>query len=70
MDNWLFDLLALAALLAVLAMPVAVMVIGVLVLINRRRSRAIKDWQVRHGEIKRRLDDVERLRAAQDRAMQ
>ena len=38
------------------------LVIGALVWINRRRARAIKDWVARHGDLKRRLADVEALR--------
>lgn len=56
------DLLTLAGVLALVALPVAVVVIGVLVWINRRRARAIKDWASRHGDLKRRLADVEALR--------
>lgn len=56
------DLLTLAGVLALVALPVAVLVIGALVWINRRRAAAVKDWAWRHGELKRRLADVEALR--------
>jgi hypothetical protein len=59
------DVLTLAGVLALVALPVAVIVIGVLVWINRRRARAIKDWAARHGDLKRRLADVEALRRAE-----
>jgi hypothetical protein len=58
-------LLTLAGVLALVALPVAVIVIGVLVWINRRRARAVKDWAARHGDLKRRLADVEALRRAE-----
>lgn len=63
MADRIVDLLTLAGVLALVALPVAVVVIGVLVWINRRRARAIKDWAARHGELKRRLADVEALRS-------
>ena len=62
MADRIVDLLTLAGVLALVALPVAVLVIGVLVWINRRRARAIKDWASRHGDLKRRLADVEALR--------
>lgn len=62
MADRIVDLLTLAGVLALVALPVAVIVIGALVWINRRRARAIKDWVARHGELKRRLADVEALR--------
>ena len=62
MADQIVDLLTLAGVLALVALPVAVLVIGVLVWINRRRARAIKDWAGRHGDLKRRLADVEALR--------
>lgn len=62
MADRIVDLLTLAGVLALVALPVAVVVIGVLVWINRRRARAIKDWASRHGDLKRRLADVEALR--------
>ena len=62
MADRIVDLLTLAGVLALVALPVAVLVIGVLVWINRRRARAIKDWAARHGDLKRRLADVEALR--------
>ncbi len=62
MAERIVDLLTLAGVLALVALPVAVLVIGVLVWINRRRARAIKDWAARHGDLKRRLADVEALR--------
>ena len=58
----LVDLLVVAGVLAMVALPVAVLVIGVLVSINRRRSHAVKVWMARHGDLKRRLADVEALR--------
>ena len=65
MADRIVDLLTLAGVLALVALPVAVVVIGVLVWINRRRARAIKDWAARHGDLKRRLADVEALRRAE-----
>lgn len=62
MADRIVDLLTLAGVLALVALPVAVIVIGVLVWINRRRARAIKDWAARHGDLKRRLADVEAIR--------
>ena len=58
----LVDLLVVAGVLAMVALPVAVLVIGVLVSINRRRSHAVKVWMARHDDLKRRLADVEALR--------
>lgn len=63
MADRIVDLLTLAGVLALVALPVAVIVIGVLVWINRRRARAVKDWAARHGDLKRRLSDVEALRS-------
>ncbi len=63
MADRIVDLLTLAGVLALVALPVAVIVIGVLVWINRRRARAIKDWAARHGDLKRRLADVEAIRS-------
>lgn len=70
MADWTFALLKLAVALALVALPVAVIVIGALVAINRRRARALKDWAARHGEIKRRLADVEALRRAEQGKLQ
>ena len=70
MADRIVDLLTLAGVLALVALPVAVIVIGVLVWINRRRARAIKDWAWRHGDLKRRLADVEALRRAEQGKLQ
>lgn len=70
MADRIVDLLTLAGVLALVALPVAVLVIGVLVWINRRRARAIKDWASRHGDLKRRLADVEALRRAEQGKLQ
>lgn len=61
----LVDLLVIAGVLAMVALPVAMLVIGVLVAINRRRSHAVKVWMARHDDLKRRLEDVEHLRRAE-----
>ena len=56
------ELLVLAGIWAMLALPVAVMVISVLVGVNRKRARTIKDERSERASLQRSYDDLRALR--------
>jgi len=58
----IMDVLTAAGALAMLALPVAMLIIAVLVVLERRRARAIKEWAAGYTKLKRRLHDVEAIR--------
>lgn len=63
MADKIVDLITLAGVFAMLALPLAVMCCWTLIGINRRRSRALKEVLAKNVQLSRRLADVEALRA-------